>query len=317
MALTAAQPAACEIPDRPPVTWTDRGTLRRVGVEVEFMGLSVREAVAALAVGLGGVVVEEDPHAATILNTRIGDLSVELDLRHAHPQRHAETLPVRLGPWGAALLGSALGRFVPRELITAPLPMDRLDDVDRAVAILRAAGATGQGSGLGLHFNVDVPALDAATIAAYLKAFLLLDPWLRHVTGEKLPAPYPVDYARRVLVSDYWPDLPTLADDYLAANPTRDRGLDLLPLLLFLDRARVRHLLPREKIAPRPVFHYRVPQAFVGVEGWSIAGDWRRWIAVERLADDDGALRALGQAYAGFQGSEAEWVRYVEAFATR
>src|SRR4051812_34065351 len=83
-------------PDTPPVTRTGRGTLRRVGVEVEFMGLSVREAVAVLAAGLGGVAIEEDPHAATILNTRMGDLKVELDLRHAHPQRHAETLPFRL-----------------------------------------------------------------------------------------------------------------------------------------------------------------------------------------------------------------------------
>ena len=41
----------------------------------------------------------------------------------------------------AAWLGSALQGVVPRELITAPLPADRLAGVDRAVAVLRAAGA--------------------------------------------------------------------------------------------------------------------------------------------------------------------------------
>ena len=91
------------------------------------MGPGVREAANALAAGFGGIVVEEDPHAVTVRGTRLGDLTIELDLRHAHPQRHRRTLPVRLGRRSAALLGFALGRVVPRELITAPLPLDRLD----------------------------------------------------------------------------------------------------------------------------------------------------------------------------------------------
>jgi len=302
---------------------TATGALRRVGVEVEFMGIGVRDAVAVLAAELGGVVIEEDPHAASVLNSRIGDLSVELDLRHAHPQRHAETLPWRLGRRGAALLGRALGPFVARELITSPLPIDRLGEVDRAVEILRRSGAGGQGGDLGLHFNVDTPSLDAATVTAFLKAYVLLDPWLREVTrgrpGDRsgLPGAYPADYVRRIVMPEYRPDLTALADDYLAANLTRNRGLDLLPVLLYLDKARVRRILPREKIAGRPVFHYRLPVAHVGVEGWSIAEDWLRWIVVERLACDADALRVLGRAYVGFQGSEAEWVRYVEGFTTR
>src|SRR3954451_16292340 len=132
--------------DLPPSTRTADGLPRRVGVEIEFMGPGVREAANALAVGFGGIVVEEDPHAVTVRGTRLGDLTIELDLRHAHPQRHRRTLPVRLGRRSAAVLGFALSRVVPRELITAPLPLDRLEEGDGAIAVLGRAGACGRGA---------------------------------------------------------------------------------------------------------------------------------------------------------------------------
>ena len=303
--------------DLPPSTRNADGLPRRVGVEIEFMGPGVREAANALAAGFGGIVVEEDPHAVTVRGTRLGDLTIELDLRHAHPQRHGRTLPVRLGRRSAALLGFALGRVVPRELITAPLPLDRLDQVDDAIAVLRRAGACGQGAvrqgspqlgSLGLHFNVDVPDLTVGTILAHLRAFMLLDPWLRATSFatriQRIAAPpdFPDDYTRLVLSPDYRPDLAGFADDYLAANPSRDRALDLLPLLLHLDAQRVRRLLPREKISARAVFHYRLPQAHVGDEGWSIAADWNRWVAVERLAADPERLAELEPRVAAVQG---------------
>ena len=65
-----------------------------------------------------------------------------------------------------------------------------------------------------------------------------------------LPAAYPTDYVRRVIAPDYEPDLMTFAEDYLAANPTRDRSLDLLPILLHVDEARVRARLPPRRSAP-------------------------------------------------------------------
>jgi hypothetical protein len=160
---------------------------RRVGVEVEFMGLSARTAAQALSVELGGTLAEEDPHAFLVRGACLGDLTVELDIRYAHPQRaYGTTLPLRLGPRTAAWLGSALSGIVPRELITAPMALDRLPDVDQAIDVLRRAGATGHGTtrfgSLGLHFNIDPPSLSAEPLTATLKAFLLLEPWLRHET---------------------------------------------------------------------------------------------------------------------------------------
>jgi hypothetical protein len=307
--------------DLPPSFRDARGAARRVGVEVECTDLGARAAALALAAGLGGTAVEErDPHAFRVRGTRLGDLAVELDLRHAHPRAHADTLPFRLGPRAAAWLGSALGPLVPRELVTAPLPAARLAEVDEAVDVLRRAGAGGRGTtwsgSLGLHLNVDPPGLDAGTLAAFLRAFVLLEPRLRReAVGDApprwwrpafLPAPFPAGYARLVLAPGYRPDLAGLAGDYLAANPTRDRGLDLLPVLLHLDPARVRARLPREKIGARPALHYRLPRARVGEAGWGIVSAWDGWAAVERLAGDPDRLAALARAYPGHAEAEAE-----------
>lgn len=316
------QPAAAF--DMPPETRTAEGRPRRVGMEIEFMRLGAGEAAGILASGLGGQVAEEDAHAFRVLGSRLGDLSVELDLRHAHPQRHRGVLPIRLGRRSAALLGRLLGPAVPCELITRPLPLDRLPDLSEAIGLLRHAGAGGPRLPLvatpGLHFNVDAPRLDSGTLAAFLKAYLLLEPWLRRAGGETrpgatLPPRFPKDYVRKAIAPDYRPELPKLADDYLAANPTRDRGLDLLPILLHLDEGRVRRSLPREKIGARPAFHYRLPLARIDDEGWSIAPDWNRWIVVERLACDGARLEGLARDYLGFAGREEDWAERLTAMA--
>src|ERR671913_1770535 len=93
-----------------------------------------------LARDLGGIVEPEDPHAIKVRGTRLGNLSVELDLRHIHPARHPD-LDLGLGRRGAAVLGNLISPFVPRELITAPIPATQLGDVDKALASLRSVGA--------------------------------------------------------------------------------------------------------------------------------------------------------------------------------
>lgn len=293
---------------RPPSLRDARGLIRRVGVEIEFHGIGARAAAHALAATLGGTCREEDPHAFHVLDTAVGRLSVELDVRYAHPQRSAATPRLRLGAAGAAWLGTLLQGVVPRELITAPLPIEALGRVDRVVDVLRAAGARGRGTtpfgSLGLHFNVDPVCLEAGSLTAVLKAFLLLNAGLRRETTGRaggtapfLPRPYPDDYVHRVLAPDYWPDRTGLVEDYLAANPTRDRDLDLLPLFLHMDPARVRARLPFEKIGSRAVYHYRLPRAHVSDPAWSIASAWNGWVAVEALAEDRDRLEELGRQH--------------------
>jgi Putative amidoligase enzyme len=299
----AKEPEALSSP--PPIAAD--GSLRRVGVEIEFLGPSAQAAALALAGDLGGTSVMADPHAFKVTGTPLGDLLVETDLRHVHPDRHPE-LGLRLDRRVAAWLGTLASPFVPRELITAPIPLARLPEMDTIVQSLRNAGAYGRGvllwDSLGLHFNVDPPSLDAETVAAFLKAFLLVNDSLRKAIANgsarralALPPDYPESYKRRVLDPGYWPDLTQLTDDYLAANPTRKRALDLLPLLTHCDEERVRSVLPHEKIGPRPVLHYRLPQARLSDPAWSIMPDWERWLSVERLAMNHDALAEKGRAY--------------------
>ncbi|WP_246389361.1 amidoligase family protein [Microvirga mediterraneensis] len=290
----------------PPILMGADGSFRRVGVEIEFLGPTARAAAEALANDLGGSCEAEDPHAFRVTGTGLGDLLIETDLRHVHPDRHPE-LDLRLNRRLATWLGTVTAPFVPRELITAPLPIARLSQMDIVIASLRAAGAHGRGAvlwdSLGLHFNIDPPHLDATTVMAFLKAFLLVGDRLRREIAHGsfrhalvLPPDYPQAYKHRVLDPTYWPRLPELTEDYLVANPTRKRALDLLPLLAHFDEERVRSVLPHEKIASRPVFHYRLPQAHLSDPAWSIMPDWQRWLSVERLAACTEGLAALGKA---------------------
>ncbi|MGE7416558.1 amidoligase family protein [Methylobacterium tarhaniae] len=294
--MTESSKAGFRLPPRP---LRADGTPRRVGVEIEFMGPSARVAAAALSAGLGGRLAEEDPHAFRLEGTALGDIRVELDLRAAHPQRRAPAqgsapgLPVRAAGRSLAAL---LGPVVPRELITGPLAFDRLPEVDRLAALLHAAGGRGRGAvllgSLGLHFNVEPPDLDAATLTGLLRAYLRSEADLRRATAaggflaaRGLPPPFPAPYIAQVLDPAYRPDLDALSRDYLAANPTRHRGLDLLPILAHRDEAGVRAALPPdEKVSPRPVLHYRMPQAHVGLAGWSLAPAWNLWVGVEEMA---------------------------------
>ncbi|MCB5176448.1 amidoligase family protein [Microvirga lenta] len=292
----------------PPILKRADGKLRQVGLEIEFLGASVSGAARAISRNFGGSVEVEDPHAFRICGSRLGDMSIEMDLRHIHPERHPNLRP-RLNRYAAAWLGTVISPFVPRELITSPMPVTQLPEMDEVVQTLREAGARGRGAvlldSLGLHLNIDPPRLDVATITAFLKALLLVDRRLRRETARgsvrltlALPPEYPKAYVQRVLSPDYWPDLTRFTADYLEANPTRDRALDLLPLLTYLDEEHVRSVLPHEKINPRPAFHYRLPQAHLSDPNWSILPDWERWLIVERLAATPDHLWEAGKAEA-------------------
>jgi len=243
------------------------GQMRTVGVEVEFGGISARQAATALAAELGGTVAEEDPHALAVEGTALGGLMVEIDMRHAHPQRHRGARWGRLSKDWAARLGTAAQYFVPRELVTGPVPVDRLALVDRAVEVLRRARAREAGPvAFGLHFNPEPPRLDAETITAILMTFVLLNDWLRRESRPRrlshqlgFGREFPPSYVRRVVAANYWPDLAELMGEYLAATPTRDRDLDLLPLFLHLDERRVRARPPRGE--DRQASHPALPPA--------------------------------------------------------
>ena len=308
---------------RPPITDNSEGQTRRVGVELEFAGLTAEASANALAEALGGAVIQKDPHSYVVQDSELGDISIELDNRYLHPDKNAL---LGVGQKLASWIASAARLLVPCELVSSPVAFDKLHRFDRATAVLRDAGAKGTQDGalyaFGLHFNPETPRLDAKTILSILKAFVLLNVWLRRQVAPDptrdllgFADPFPDDYVRRIVAPDYWPEIADLIDDYLMANPTRNRDLDLLPLWLFLDEERVRARLPNEKIGKRPTFHYRLPDARVSDPGWSIAPDWNRWVAVERLAVDRPRLDRLCDAYLAFEGEPKSWADVAERIA--
>jgi hypothetical protein len=310
---------------QPPALRNAEGRTRTVGVEIEFAGPTAEETARALARDLGGSVVEVDPHAFTVTGSRLGDLKVELDNRFLHPEKKDTVLGGVL-PTIAAWFGSAASYLIPCELVTGPIPLDRLHEVDQVIDLLRGLGAKGTQDralyAFGLHFNPEVPRRDAETATAYLKSFVLLNAWLRRQVAPDMTRdllgfadPFPADYVRRLVDPDYWPGTAAFIDDYLASNPTRNRDLDCLPLLLHLDPERVRAVLPNEKINGRPTFHYRLPDSRVSDPGWSISPDWNRWVAVERLAANRSRLDTVGSSYLSFQGEEKSWADIVERIA--
>lgn len=272
---------------------------RKVGVEIEFGGIGAMETARIVGNLLGGAVDDSSPYTATVRDTSIGDVSVELDWSWIQ----------KAGDDGGIIdqtkeILADLGRdVVPTEIVAPPLEADRLNELDRLVRGLAENGAKGTRAGLlngfGLHLNPEVwqADLNASTLRRVLQAYLLLSPTLRRdiqvdFTRSVLPfvAAFGDDYMQRVISPDYDPSMEALIDDYITFNPTRNRELDMLPLFAHIDDKRVRNRLHDEKISSRPTFHWRLPNADLENPHWTVSDEWERWLTVENLAIDDRRL---------------------------
>ena len=283
----------------PRSTFLPRDTEGLCGVEIEFGGLTEDAAAGIARDVLGGTLSRQSEHELALTGSEIGPLKIYLDTA-----LRDET--------GTALgrLGLDLSRaIVPIEIVTAPLGQDQMPRLDTLCAALAAAGATGTGDGLllgfGLHLNPEIDRDDADHLWSILTAYALAEDWLRYDGG--------MDVARRVLpFSDPYPrgfldalaqgpgaDRGALFDLYLYWNPTRNRGLDLLPLIAELDPDRLAGL--DTATSARPTWHYRLPDCRIDEAGWSVAFEWNRWALVERLAADRWRLDRLCAAWTDYR----------------
>ena len=306
--MSAASPWS---PELPPWSHTADGRLRRVGIELELIGPSVDAVAQVTARVLRGSMDPRSAYEVAVLGDPAGEWMVELDygyLKELGRERAASHEPPSLSE---SLLSTGADVLVPVEVISPPLPIDRLEEVQQLFVELRRLGAMGTRAGLayafGVQLNPELPRLDAETILAYLRAYLCLQAWLlreedmdvtRKLTG--YAAPFGEDYARRLMAEAYRPDLATLIDDYLAANPTRNRALDCLPLFLELDAPRVRRIVDDERVKPRPTFHYRLPNSEIDDPRWGLHVCWEAWLQVERVAADGAGLADLCRRYAAY-----------------
>ncbi|GAB4518639.1 MAG: hypothetical protein Tsb0019_18870 [Roseibium sp.] len=276
----------------------DEAQTRRIGVEVEFGGLTAREAAETVKRHLGGRIVEEDPHLFSVEDTVLGTIRLELDSKYVHTSSDASKLERKV----RSFAGEVGGAIVPTEMITGPLPASRLAEVDALIGKLVEAGAVGTRQphlACGLHLNIEWPEQDIGSILSVFRAYLLLAPELRReidpdMTRTLLPfiGRFPRAFEEKVLDPSYSPDLKTFIRDYCSANPNKNRELDLLPLLASVDEELVAGALGHEPQAVRPTFHYRLPDARLGEADWSVRSEWKRWLKVEALASDEAALEA-------------------------
>ncbi len=299
---------------------TEGGAIRRTGVEIELAGLSETEAADLVVRRFGGTVQPAGPFEVVVERSALGEVQIYLDTRLRKD-----------GAEGLARLGlDRIGReVIPLEIVTEPLASDRLDMLTALAGDLRAAGAVGSGGGVlfgfGVHFNIEDTACRVETIRPVLTAFALLEDWLRLA--------YPIDGARRVLpFVDPYPrrfvralldlppeaDLAALIDLYLAHTPSRNRGLDMLPLFRHVDAARVARALPPEaRGGARPAYHFRLADSRVDEPDWTLAFEWNRWVLVERVADDADLLAHLAEGWRTHQrGGDAGrhgWCARVDA----
>ncbi|WP_027853891.1 amidoligase family protein [Marinobacterium litorale] len=302
------------------------GSVRRVGFELEFSGISLADTSAALCRSLNAEVRSRTEAEQVLEAPGLGKFNVELDWEFLK-RKAAESGEAGENEEWLRRLSQAAGLLVPVEVVCPPVAMDRLSELDTLVEALRSAGAQGTEESLiaayGVHINPEIPALEAGLLHDYLRAFVLLQWWLvevHEVNAARRISPYiglyPEAYVHRLLTVQN-PDMATLIDDYLSHNPTRNRALDLLPLLAEVDEQRVRQVVEDPKIKSRPTFHYRLPNCQIERPGWSLAQSWNRWWVVEKLAERPDALKQLGDAFVAAEKpvlgvNRRGWVEHID-----
>lgn len=311
---------------RPPIITRRDGATRRVGFELEFAGLDLATASDALRRAVDGERLADTHAEHRVQAPGLGSFTVEIDWdflkrkarESADDDRHDWVEP----------LSRAAPALVPVEVVCPPMPMDRLEQLSPMVEALREAGAVGTEESLlaayGVHINAEIPSLDAGTLQRYLRAFALLQWWLVDAhdvdTTRRLTPyidPYPEDYLHAVLEEAADADLAQLSAQYLSYNPTRNRALDLLPLLAEIDAGRVQAVVDDARIKARPAFHYRLPNCHIEQQDWSLARPWNTWCVVERLAANPQALVQLADAFSAARRpvigvARADWVAFLD-----
>lgn len=311
--------------EMPPVQETVSGDLRRVGFELEFSGLTLQAAAGAVAKALSGK-LQQDSAAEMSLHHAQGRFNIEIDWDFLKRQA-SESGAKEGGDGWLDLLSQVAALVVPIEVVCPPLPLDRLGMLHALVSALRDAGARGTEESLiaayGVHINAEIPRLDAATLLAYLRAFALLQWWLvdaHKVDIARRASPYidlyPEAYVR-LLCERREVSMDDIFSDYLQHNATRNRALDLLPLLAEIDEARVRRTIDDPRIKPRPAFHYRLPNCQIENPDWSLASSWNTWCAVEALAAQPELQVQLGEEFLSRSQpllgvNRNKWTKFVE-----
>lgn len=301
----------------PDIVITDEGKERRVGIEVEFAGIDPIIAATCVRDQFGGSVESSNIFEVRVVDTTLGDFLVELDTNYLKPigERLSQfTGADVLESMASELITRAAEQFVPWELVSPPIPLSNLENFQHLLDHFKDEGALGTRHAIhyafGLHLNPELPNLKPETILNYLRAYFCLYDWIveqERIDFARKLTPYinhfDKSYIQKILDSSYKPDQPKLIDDYLEANPTRNRSMDLLPLFSFLDEDRVRQAIDDKRIKSRPTLHYRLPNCDIDNASWSLLNPWGEWLKVEKLANNPKLLSNICTQYQQYLSS--------------
>lgn len=315
----------------PPQPNTAEGSERRAGIEIELAGLEPEVLTEQVMVAFGGHVERYSGFEFAVVESDLGKFKIEMDasylkalgaaledLELAWEEDSIETVATE---W----ITRAAEQFVPWELVTPPIPFSQLHRLNSMMKGLREAGALGTRNsiryGFGLHINPELPSLDIDTVLAYFRAYLCLYDWLadrdqiditRKLTN--YIKHFSKDYILKVVNLEYQPDMDQFIDDYLIANPTRNRSMDLLPLFAWIDEERVRAKITDDRVKGRPTLHYRLPNCDIDNPQWNLDNPWMNWLQVEKLVSRKDRLEEVCQSYEqylhGFMATyDNEWLK--------
>jgi hypothetical protein len=278
------------------------GSPRLIGVEIEFAGIPEDRVADVVTASLGGTATQGDGPFWTVRDSALGDLEIYLDtaLRKFEQSSLRDEL-LRIGR-----------EVIPVEIVTAPIDMEQMQRLNTLVGDLRKAGAQGSGAGLffgfGIHFNVQIASETIDDIRRPLLAYALIEDWLRAAypideARRLLPFtdPYPTDFVRALIGAGPGATRDDITGLYLGLTPSRNRGLDMLPLLAHFDKSRVDAVVA-DKTSARPTFHFRLPDCRIDEADWSLAREWRHWVTVETVARDTALLHRLSDAWTDDHG---------------
>lgn len=296
---------------QPKISSNAKGKPRTVGLELEFSGVEIDKVTEIITSLYGGRIEKENRYEMEVADTELGNFRVELDARLL--KKMAEKSEVSLEEWSILksvedVVEKLAKTVVPFEIVMPPLEIKKLDRLEALREALQKNRAEGTESSLvnafGMHINIESPDLKTVTLLKYLRAFLIVYPWLLErldidISRRITPFVFPFDekYVRKVLNLSYQPDEEQFIKDYVAFNPTRNRPLDMMPIFGMLNERLIQPVMEGEKNNKRPTFHYRLPNSNIDDPGWRFEDEWNYWLVVEKLAADDDMLEKLCRLY--------------------
>lgn len=319
----------------PPITTNSSGSERSVGVEFEFTGVEMEDSSEMVARLYGGKVKQLSSFEFKVVDSRFGDFGLELDaqmIREKKYEKILKSIGIDLSDFeGQEVFEDSLkglaSSVVPYEIITPPIPLSKMSELNKLVDELRKHKAKGTGSSVvyafGVHLNPEIPSESTSDLLNYLRAYVLLDPWIRKdaridVSRRITPFinPFEDDYLAHILNPDYAPNQTEFIEDYFKFENGRNRPLDMQPLFMYLDEDLTSSLIEDSLTTSRPTFHYRLPNCSLDDESWTMADEWNRWVLVEKFAEFDDLLEACCETYLQMKDEtvlrfEAKWIKFI------